>query len=156
MKASLSFSMIKNVAKKEEPRIIATLLSREAIVLALFSLAMLLSMESLLPGTVSLRESMIFFILGIATILIAERYLSKTLKPESLSALSPPSSGKTRVFFWGFIAWSAFLIGNALFGFHPAIIALLLLITAPLLALFFGVAFESGKNDEKSPKNPIE
>lgn len=124
-----------------ELRVIATLLSREAIALSLLSLAILLSLESLLPGTVSLRESMLFFILGIAGALLVERRLSSSLQsilPQNASA-SP--SWKTRVLFWGFIIWSAFLLGNALFGFHPALILIILLVIIPLLALFFDMAF---------------
>lgn len=126
---------------REELRVIATLLSREAIALSLLSLAILLSLESLLPGTVSLRESMLFFILGIAGALLVERRLSSSLQsilPQNASA-SP--SRKTRVLFWGFILWSAFLLGNALFGFHPALILIILFVTTPLLALFFDMAF---------------
>ncbi len=137
----LSRASVKSFFEKEELRMIAVLLSREAIALALFSLAILLSLESLLPGTVSLRESMLFFVLGIAGVILIDRHLSSTLQSASLQSISVPASGKTRTLFWGFILWAAFLLGNALFGFHPAIIFILLLITTPLLALFFDMAF---------------
>ncbi|MFZ1736282.1 MAG: hypothetical protein WBC29_04145 [Candidatus Moraniibacteriota bacterium] len=140
-KFSLSRASMKAFFEKEELRMIAVLLSREAIALSLFSLAILLSLESLLPGTVSLRESMLFFVLGIAGAILIERRLSSTLQTTSLQEVSVPTSGKTRILFWGFILWAAFLLGNALFGFHPAIIFILLLITTPLLALFFNMAF---------------
>ncbi len=140
-KISLSRIPIKAFLEKEELRMIAVLLSREAIALSLFSLAILLSLESLLPGTVSLRESMLFFVLGIAGAILVERRLSKTLQPASLQGALAPTSGKTRALFWGFIFWATFLLGNALFGFHPAIILILLLITTPLLAIFFDITF---------------
>lgn len=140
-KFSLSRASMKAFFEKEELRMIAVLLSREAIALSLFSLAILLSLESLLPGTVSLREGMLFFVLGIAGTILIERRLSSTLQATSLQEVSVPASGKTRILFWGFILWAAFLSGNALFGFHPAIIFILLLITTPLLALFFNMAF---------------
>ncbi|QQR77898.1 MAG: hypothetical protein IPJ67_02020 [Candidatus Moraniibacteriota bacterium] len=140
-KFSLSRASMKAFFEKEELRMIAVLLSREAIALSLFSLAILLSLESLLPGTVSLREGMLFFVLGIAGAILIERRLSSTLQATSLQEVSVPASGKMRILFWGFILWAAFLFGNALFGFHPAIIFILLLITTPLLALFFNMAF---------------
>ena len=134
----------------ETLRIMGVLLLREAVALSLFSLAILLSLESLLPGTVSLRESMIFFILGIACVLVVEQRLSGTLSPVEHKTRS--SSKRMRVLFVGFIVWSAFLLGNALFSFHPAVILAVLLLTVPILILFFGMAFgdRSGRKDFKS------
>lgn len=125
----------------ETLRVIVVLLLREALMLSLFSLAILLSLESLLPGTVSLRESMIFFILGIACMLVVERKISDTI---SLSSIQNPHQGaskRMRVLFFGFVLWAAFLLGNALFNFHPAIIAVILLFIVPILILFFDMAF---------------
>ena len=134
----------------ETLRIMGVLLLREAVALSLFSLAILLSLESLLPGTVSLRESMIFFILGIACVLVVEQRLSGTLSPVEHKTRS--SSKRMRVLFVGFIVWSAFLLGNALFNFYPAVILAVLLLTVPILILFFGMAFgdRSGRKDFKS------
>lgn len=150
-------SSVKKIIKKEELRIIVVLLLRETIALSLFSLAILLSLESLLPGTVSLRESMLLFIIGIAGTLLVERKLSSILKPESSSCKDAshqlPAQKKQTFLFWGFIIWSAFLLGNALFGFHPAIILILLIITTPLLAIFFDITFgKTGKISEMFPK----
>lgn len=124
----------------ETLRTMGVLLLREAVALSLFSLAALLSLESLLPGTVSLRESMIFFILGIACVLVVEQRLSGTISPIREKTRARTSK-RMRVLFVGFILWSAFLLGNALFNFHPAVILAVLLLTIPVLVLFFGMAF---------------
>ena len=139
----------------ETLRIMGVLLLREAVALSLFSLAILLSLESLLPGTVSLRESMIFFILGIACVLVVEQRLSGTLSPVEHKTRS--SSKRMRVLFVGFIVWSAFLLGNALFSFHPAVILAVLLLTVPILILFFGMAFgdSDSKKDFKNGKGSL-
>lgn len=138
---ALSRASIKALFEKEELRMMAALLSREAIALSLLSLAILLSLESLLPGTVSLRESMLFFILGIAGGILIERRLPSALQPKSPQKKSTTSVKGKRALFWCFILWAAFLFWNSLFGFHPVLILIILLITTPLLALFFDMAF---------------
>lgn len=132
--------LLKRFLGVREFRMLVILLLREAIALALFSLAAILSLESILPGTISLRESVLFFILGTAFALSLERILSKTLPPTRETPVH--TSTKTRFLIWGFFLWTTILFANALLGFHPAIIAGTVVLTMILFRAFFVALFE--------------
>lgn len=141
MKSFTFFSSARSVLQSKEARILGVLLLREALMLSLFSLAIFLSLESILPGTVSLRTGVLFLIVGIALALFFERSLLKTV---SLPVETASASIKNKPVFFGlFFFWVAFLLGNSLFGFHVGIIAILLFVTLPLLWVFFTLREET-------------
>lgn len=138
-------TLLRKILVSKEIRVIFLLLLREAMLLSLLSLALLLSLESLLPGTVSLRESMIFFILGISCMILAERHFSHFhgVPPQADASPKKSTSRRMRMLFIGFVLWAIFLLGNALFGFHLATVSIVLIMTIPILSLFFDMTFNS-------------
>lgn len=135
MKSLKFFSSVWAALRSKEVRILGVLLLREALILSLLSLAIFLSLESILPGTVSLRAGILFFITGIAFALFLEHSLLKTVSfPIEITRANTKSR---RGFFILFFLWASFLLGNSLYGFHIGIIVILILITLPLLWIFF-------------------
>lgn len=122
--------------RSAEAKTVANILLREGILLSLGTLAILLTLEGLLPGTVSLRIGVLFFILVISIALFAKYALSRehsVLSTKKTRNIPP----KIRKLILGFsILWVAFLLGNSLIGFHLAFIATTLAITMPLLKIF--------------------
>jgi hypothetical protein len=135
---------LRALLQTKEARFVTARLLYEALVLSLVALAALLSLESILPGTISLRTGVLFFILGIAILLVAERALSRAL-PELKNSSSGYSPKKKRFFLGLFSFWILFLLGNSLLGFHPSIVISIILLTFPLLWLFFIWEDDGGK-----------
>lgn len=133
--------LIDRFAKKRELLLLTILLLREGVRILLIALATLLSFESILPGTVSLRNISVFFVASIASLLFGEQILSKKL-PASLTKKERITlSGRMKFFLTSFFLWAAFLFGNALIGFHPWIVAILMVTVPPLIWLFFSAVF---------------
>ncbi len=135
---------LKKFFSAKELRILTVLLLREALALALFSLVAILSLESILPGTVSLRESTLFFILGIALSLSLEQTFAKTIPiiQETSAPKNERANKRARFLFVGFFLWATILFGNSLLGFHPVIVVGTLFAMLGLLWTFFGITFK--------------
>lgn len=121
--------------RREELRLLARLLIRESMTLSLIALVFALSLESILPGTVSLRFGIIFFVMGILLAVALENALAHNSKntPHKKESLRTK-----RFLIIALFAWSIFIFGNALIGFHPVIIAVVLVMMISLVSLLFG------------------
>lgn len=128
-------------SSRQELRLVLLLLLHEGIILSLIALAAILSLESILPGTISLRYGSIFFIIGIGIALSLERSLAASLPTETFEQKKSRSPFATRLFFFGFLLWATFLFGNALIGFHPFIIPGLVLCAGILALTLFDEVF---------------
>lgn len=126
---------------RQELRLVLLLLFHEGITLSLIALAAILSLESILPGTISLRYGSIFFIIGIGVALSLERSLAASLPTEAFEQKKSRSPFAPRLFFFGFLLWAMFLFGNALIGFHPFIIPGLVLCAGILAFTLFDEVF---------------
>ncbi len=128
-------------SSRQELRLVLFLLFHEGITLSLIALAAILSLESILPGTISLRYGSIFFIIGIGIALSLERSLAASLPTEAFEQKKSRSPFAPRLFFFGFLLWAMFLFGNALIGFHPFIIPSLVLCAGILAFTLFDEVF---------------
>lgn len=115
----------------ENARTALSILLRDIAKLSLLSLAIALSFESILPGTVSVRYTVIFFVFGSVLALLIEQRVGAIRK-------MPPAPSRSRriadsVLLVSFLMWAAFVFGNALIGFRLEVVLALLVITFPLL-----------------------
>lgn len=144
------FLFFKNFFKKLEAKIFLSLLLREIVVILVFTIAIFLTLESILPGTVSVRMFILFFILGISVALVAESSVSKTI-PEIQNRENANKKNfhflhgsKKEIFLSVMLfSWVTFLIGSSSIGFPPAIIVILIIFTSLILWLFFKIIFDS-------------
>ncbi|QQS20636.1 MAG: hypothetical protein IPL87_03635 [Candidatus Moraniibacteriota bacterium] len=133
-----------------EFRLVAHQLVRDAIFLSLIALIGILSLESILPGTISLRFGIVFFSAGILLLLLAEQALAPHTLPPPKEKI--PSKRWGRILFFG---WSVFLFANALVGFHP--IVLLFSVLATLLSFrLLLTEYQEEKTTEKNSLVPKE
>lgn len=136
MKSPEFFAKTFHSLRSTEANVVAVTLLREGIFLSLGSLVILLSLEGLLPGTVSLRTGILFFILLISIALLAERTLSSTLPATSIENTRTLPTKMEHAISILFFTWATFLLGSSLIGFHPVLIIVILIVTIPLLRVF--------------------
>ena len=110
--------------KQPTPILFLTLILREGIALALVFFAGLLTLETILPGSVSLRTNLAPLIAGIAIALFFEEALGTKIQETSM----PKKRSKQSLFvFFAFLFWTLLLFGIASIGFHPAIVGIIAL-----------------------------
>lgn len=136
MKSPEFFAKTFHSLRSTEANVVAVTLLREGIFLSLGALIILLSLEGLLPGTVSLRTGILFFILLISIALLAERTLSSTLPATSIENTRTLPKKMEHAISILFFTWTTFLLGSSLIGFHPVLIIVILIVTIPLLRVF--------------------
>lgn len=135
MKSPEFFAKTFHLFRSTEASAVAVILLREGIFLSLGALIILLSLEGLLPGTVSLRTGILFFILLISIALLAERTLSHGLPAASIENTRTLPKKTRRAISILFVTWTTFLIGSSLIDFHFTLIIAILAITIPLLRI---------------------
>lgn len=137
---------LKRFLEKPEARIFLSLLLREIILISIVTMAISLTLESILPGTVSVRSLILFFILGLSIALMAESHISKTIPAikngENMNEKKIYGKKVKALSLTILFSWVILLIGSASIGFPPLIIFVLLILTPFLLWLFLKIIFD--------------